>query len=162
MVYSPLWVLKSPSPGDGERGAVKEKSSWQKSSVWVWWARAPSVCGGALSHLTLPDVQDRVRVVAVCDPVPGRAEAAGQKYGVPAAYQSYEELLADPNVDAVTICTPIGLHFDQGMAAIAAGKHIHFNKTMTTTVDEADRLMAFAAAARGAHRRLAGADAPSA
>ena len=105
---------------------------------------------GALSHLTLPDVQDRVRVVAVCDPVPGRAEAASQKYGVPAAYQSYEELLADPNVDAVTICTPIGLHFDQGMAAIAAGKHIHFNKTMTTTVDEADRLMAFAAQ-RGVH-----------
>ena len=41
---------------------------------------------GALSHLTLPDVQDRVRVVAVCDPAPGHAEAAGQKYGVPAAY----------------------------------------------------------------------------
>jgi predicted dehydrogenase len=105
---------------------------------------------GALSHLTLPDVQDRVRVVAVCDPAPGRAEAAGQKYGVPAAYQSYEELLADPKVDAVTICTPIGLHFDQGMAALAAGKYIHFNKTMTTTVDEADRLMAFAAE-RGVH-----------
>ena len=46
---------------------------------------------GALSHLTLPDVQDRVRVVAVCDPAPGRAEAADQKYGVPAAYRSYEE-----------------------------------------------------------------------
>lgn len=101
---------------------------------------------GALSHLSLPDVQDRVRLAAVCDPVPGRAEAAATKYGVTAHYLTFEELLADPNVDAVTMCSPIGLHFEQGMMAIDAGKHIHFNKTMTTTVDEADRLIAHAAA----------------
>ncbi|MCJ7736286.1 MAG: Gfo/Idh/MocA family oxidoreductase [Anaerolineae bacterium] len=99
---------------------------------------------GALSHLTLPDVQDRVRVAAVCDPVPGRAEAAAQKYGVPAHYLAYEELLADPHVDAVTVCTPIGLHFDQGVSAIKAGKHVHFNKTMTITVDQADQIIALA------------------
>jgi predicted dehydrogenase len=97
---------------------------------------------GALMHLSLPDVRDRVRLVAVCDPVPGRAEAAAQKYGVAASYGTYEELLADPGVDAVTLCSPIGLHYQQGMMAIEAGKHIHFNKTMTTTVGEADRLIA--------------------
>ncbi|MBN1935920.1 MAG: Gfo/Idh/MocA family oxidoreductase, partial [Anaerolineae bacterium] len=100
---------------------------------------------GALMHLSLDDVQDRLRLAAVCDPVPGRAQAAAQKYGVDAHYLTYEEMLADPNVDAVTLCSPIGLHFRQGMMAIDAGKHIHFNKTMTTTVDEADRLMAAAA-----------------
>lgn len=105
---------------------------------------------GALKHLSLPDVQDRVRLTAVCDPVPGRAEAAAKQYGVAAHYLTYEELLADPSVDAVTICSPIGLHFEQGMAAVAAGKHIHFNKTMTTTVAEADALIA-AAAAKGVH-----------
>jgi len=99
---------------------------------------------GALSHLTLPDVQDRVRVVAVCDPVPGRAEAAARQYGVPAHYLTYEALLEDPNVDAVTLCTPIGLHFDQGIAAIQARKHVHFNKTMTLTVDEADQIISLA------------------
>ena len=67
-----------------------------------------------------------------------------------AAYTTYEELLADPAVDAVIICSPIGLHFQQGMMAIQAGKHLHFNKTMTTTADEADRLIA-AAAGRGVH-----------
>jgi len=102
---------------------------------------------GALMHLSLPDVQDRVRLAAVCDPVPGRAEAAARRYGVVAFYETYEELLADPNVDAVTLCSPIGLHYEQGMAAIEAGKHVHFNKTMTTTVDEADRLIARAAEA---------------
>ncbi len=100
---------------------------------------------GALRHLSLEDVQDRVRLAAVCDPVPGRAEAAAARYGVAAHYLTYEALLADPNVDAVTLCSPIGLHFRQGMMAIDAGKHIHFNKTMTTTVDEADKLMAYAA-----------------
>jgi predicted dehydrogenase len=100
---------------------------------------------GALMHLSQEDVRDRVRLAAVCDPVPGRAEAAAAKYGVAASYLTYEELLADPDVDAVTLCSPIGLHFEQGMMAIDAGKHIHFNKTMTTRVDEADRLMAYAA-----------------
>ena len=104
----------------------------------------------ALMHLSLPDVQDRVRLVAVCDPVPGRAEAAATQYGVAAWYETYEELLADPNVDAVTLCSPIGLHYQQGLQAIEAGKHIHFNKTMTTRVDEADDLIA-QAAARGVH-----------
>ena len=87
-------------------------------------------------------MQDRVRLAAVCDPVPGRAEAAAEKYGVLAHYVTYEELLADPNVDAVTLCSPIGLHFEQGMVAIEAGKHIHFNKTMTTRSHEADKLIA--------------------
>ena len=95
----------------------------------------------ALRHLSLPDVQDRVRLEAVCDPVPGRAEAAAMQYGVSASYEAFEELLADPHVDAVTLCSPIGLHFEQGVAAIKAGKHVHFNKTMTTQVDEADHLI---------------------
>lgn len=104
----------------------------------------------ALEHLSLPDVQDYVRLTAVCDPVPGRAEAAAAKYGVDAWYLSYEELLADPHVDAITLCTPIGLHYQQAVQAIEAGKHIHFNKTMTTEVWEADDVIA-RAAAKGVH-----------
>jgi predicted dehydrogenase len=102
----------------------------------------------ALEHLSLEDVQDRVSLAAICDPVEGRAQAAAEKYGVGAHYLTLEELLADPGVDAVTMCSPIGIHFEQGMAAIEAGKHIHFNKTMCTTVDEADKLID-AAAAKG-------------
>ena len=100
---------------------------------------------GLLPHLTQEDVQDRVKVVAVCDNVPGRAAAAAETFGVPYGYDDYAALLSDPAVDAVTIATPIGLHYEQGMQAVRAGKHIHFNKTMTTTVDEADRLIAEAA-----------------
>jgi predicted dehydrogenase len=97
---------------------------------------------GALSHLSLSDVQDRVRLAAVCDPVEGRAKAAAEKYGVAHGYEDFESLLADPDVDAVTLCSPIGLHHEQGVAAIEAGKHVHFNKTMATTVDECNDLIA--------------------
>jgi predicted dehydrogenase len=96
---------------------------------------------GALDHLCLPDVQDRLSLAAVCDPVEGRADAAAAKYGVARAYRGYDDLLADPAVDAVTLCSPIGLHYDQGLAAIRAGKHVHFNKTITVTADEATHLI---------------------
>src|SRR5436853_7887363 len=80
---------------------------------------------GALQHLCLPDVQWSVTLAAVCDPVPGRAQAAAGKFGVARAYESYEELLKDPAVDAVTLGSPIGLHYEQGLRAIRAGKHVH-------------------------------------
>ncbi len=97
---------------------------------------------GALAHLSLEDVQDRVFLAAVCDPVPGRAAAAARRFGVARSYERYEELLEDPAVDAVTLCTPIGLHYEQGLQAIEAGKHVHFNKTMTTTAAAATDLIA--------------------
>ena len=96
---------------------------------------------GLLPHLTMEDVQDRVKITAVCDPVLERAQAAAAKFGVPNAYATMEELLAGGNVDAVSIASPIGFHFDQGMLAVDHGVHVHFNKTMTTTVDEADKLI---------------------
>lgn len=99
---------------------------------------------GILPHLSQADVQDRVTVYAVCDPFPGRAEAAAKQFGVPNAYTSLEELLANEEVDAVTLATPIGLHFEQGKAALQAGKHVHFNKTITTTAAEATELIELA------------------
>ncbi|TAK21821.1 MAG: Gfo/Idh/MocA family oxidoreductase [Chloroflexota bacterium] len=96
---------------------------------------------GILPHLAVPDVQDRVRIEAVCDPVAGRAEAAAERFGAERAFLDIDDLLAHGNVDAVSIATPIGLHYEHGKKALAAGKHIHFNKTMTTTVAEATDLI---------------------
>ena len=96
---------------------------------------------GILPHLSQIDVQDRVRLQAICDPVPGRADAAAAKFGVTRAFTSYEDMLAHGDVDAVSIASPIGLHYEQGKLALAAGKHIHFNKTMTTTAAEATDLI---------------------
>jgi predicted dehydrogenase len=96
---------------------------------------------GLLPHLTMEDVQDRVRVVAVCDPVFARAEAAAAKFNVKAAYPDLASMLAAGGLDAVSIASPIGYHYEQGVMAVEAGVHVHFNKSMTTTVDEADDLI---------------------
>ena len=96
---------------------------------------------GIMPHLSQDDVQDRVRLQAVCDPVPGRAESMAAKFNIPHAFLTYEELLEQGEVDAVTLCSPIGLHYEQGKMALEAGKHVHFNKTMTTTVAEATELI---------------------
>lgn len=95
----------------------------------------------ALEHFQWHEYDDICRITAVCDPVSGRAKAAAEKYGVPAWYESYEDLLADKNVEAVTLCTPIGMHYEQGLKAIEAGKHIHFNKTQTITKAESDDII---------------------
>ncbi|MBD3182949.1 gfo/Idh/MocA family oxidoreductase [Candidatus Poribacteria bacterium] len=99
---------------------------------------------GIMPHLSLEDVHDRVRMTAVCDPVPGRAKVAAEKFDIPSAYESYEELLDSGNVDAITVASPIGVHYEQGKMAIQRGIHAHFNKTMTTTVEEADELIELA------------------
>ncbi|MCA9833104.1 MAG: Gfo/Idh/MocA family oxidoreductase [Thermomicrobiales bacterium] len=99
---------------------------------------------GIMPHLAVDDMRDKVKLQAVCDPVPGRAAAAAEQYEMAFSSESYEDLLEKGDVDAVSICSPIGLHYEQGMMALEAGKHIHFNKTMTTTVAEADELIALA------------------
>jgi predicted dehydrogenase len=101
---------------------------------------------GILPHLTEDDVQERVRVEALCDPVVGRAEAAAARYGVPRVFPDIDALLGEDAVDAVTVASPIGLHYAHCRAALEAGKHVHVNKTMTTTVREADDLIARARA----------------
>ncbi len=101
---------------------------------------------GILPHLSQDDVQNRVALAAICDPVPGRAEAAAARFGIAYPTTEYEDLLANGDVDAVSIASPIGLHFAQGKLALEAGKHVHFNKTMTTTAAEATELIDLAAA----------------
>ena len=96
---------------------------------------------GILPHLTQQDVLDRVRVQALCDPVQERARATAARFGVPTVYTSIEELLSDDHVDAVTVASPIGLHFEHCRLALEAGKHVHVNKTLCTTVAEADALI---------------------
>jgi predicted dehydrogenase len=101
---------------------------------------------GILPHLAQEDVRDRVRVRALCDPVQERAAATAARYDVEKTYATIDELVADDEVDAVTIASPIGLHYEHCRSALEAGKHVHVNKTMCTTVAEADALIELASA----------------
>lgn len=101
---------------------------------------------GILPHLSQADVRDQVTLQAICDPVEGRAQAVADTFSIPYATTTFEDLLENGDVTAVTIASPIGLHYEQGKAALQAGKHVHFNKTMTTTDDEATELIELARA----------------
>ncbi len=82
------------------------------------------------------------RLVAVADLLPDRAEALAQKYNVTRIYQKQEELIADPEVDVVAICTPSGIHADGAVAALRAGKHVIVEKPMDVSLAACDRMIA--------------------
>ena len=97
-----------------------------------------------LRHLVQPDVAERVSLTAICDPVPGRARGVADKFGIGRWFSEYEALLECDEVDAVTIASPISFHYEQVRQALLAGKHVHCNKTMATTVREAEELIKLA------------------
>ncbi len=97
----------------------------------------------AAALAALPDAE----LVAVADPVPARATAVAERFGVGSVYPGLAELLADPAVDVVCLCTPSGLHADGAVAALAAGKHVVIEKPMDVTVAACDRVLAAQAAA---------------
>jgi len=84
---------------------------------------------------------DSVRLTAVADIVPERAKTLAEKYGV-AWHTSIEALLAREDIDAVSICTPSGLHAEHGMQAARAGKHVLSEKPLDVRVEKVDELIA--------------------
>jgi predicted dehydrogenase len=97
---------------------------------------------GILPHLSLPDARESIKMVAVADGVAERAQETARKFAVPAYFTGVDEMLSAAEIDLVIIATPIPYHFQNAMAAISAGKHVYVNKTMTTTLAEADQLLA--------------------
>jgi predicted dehydrogenase len=80
--------------------------------------------------------QERSRVVAVARADADRAEAYARANGIDRAYATVEALCADPEVDAVFVCTPHHLHTDHVLAAIRAGKHVLCEKPLTITTED--------------------------
>jgi predicted dehydrogenase len=90
----------------------------------------------------------RCEVVAIASRDLGRARAAASGLAIARAFGSYEDLLADPDVDAVYNPLPNHLHADWTIAAAVAGKHVLCEKPLATTAVEAE-LMIQACAAQG-------------
>jgi UDP-N-acetyl-2-amino-2-deoxyglucuronate dehydrogenase len=98
-------------------------------------------CGEiAPTHVrALQSLGERVSVAACSDVVPERAVALAQAFQLRAA--TFEEILSDPAIDAVTVCTPSGLHAAVGVPALLAGKHVLVEKPMDVTVAACDLLL---------------------
>ena len=77
-----------------------------------------------------------------------RAEQRAAQWGItPRIYTSYDQLLDDPDIDAVELLTPTPLHADQSIAALQAGKHVSCQKPMARNLEEAGRVAEAAARA---------------
>jgi predicted dehydrogenase len=96
---------------------------------------------------------DHCDVVAVCDVDKEAAATAAGLWGVPQVFTSLDDLLAEPDIDAVEILTPTHMHYEHVLAAVAAGKHVSCQKPLANTVDEA-RAMGEAAVAAGVTLRV--------
>jgi len=83
-------------------------------------------------------------VVAAASRTPGKATAFAAEHAIPVAYDSYEELLADPAVEAVYVANTPNFHRDTLLACIAAGKAVLCEKPFVTTQAEADEVFAAA------------------
>lgn len=78
-----------------------------------------------------------VEIVAVCDLNEARAKAKAEKYNIPNVYLDYRDLLANPDIHAVSICTWNNSHAEISIAALRAGKHVLCEKPLSKTVEEA-------------------------
>lgn len=85
---------------------------------------------------------------AICQRTVEGLNAVGDQYGVEKRYDSFDDLIRDPAVDAVHINSPIHLHAPQAIAALNAGKHVACTVPAATTVDEC-RAIVDAAVASG-------------
>lgn len=97
---------------------------------------------GSISELHMSSYKNNpnVDMYAVCDLNEERAKKLAEKYGFAKVYTSIAELLADPELESVSICTWNNTHAELAVAALEAGKHVLVEKPLSTTVEEALRV----------------------
>jgi predicted dehydrogenase len=99
-----------------------------------------------INQRVLPEARqsDRVEILAVASRSEESAKAYAEQEGIQRAYGSYENLLADPDVEAVYIPLPNSMHVEWAIRALEAGKHVLCEKPMDRRTAEVER--AFGAA----------------
>ena len=80
-------------------------------------------------------------LVAVYSRDQGRADAFAERHGARAAYGKLDDLLSDPRVDGVFVCSPNALHAAHVIQAAQAGKHVLCEKPMATTTADGARMV---------------------
>ena len=102
-------------------------------------------CGGIANGKHFPGLASvpEVEMVAFCDIIVERAEAAAKKWGTEDAkfYENYKDLLADESIDVVHVCTPNISHSFITVDALEAGKHVMCEKPMAINSAEALKMV---------------------
>ena len=90
-----------------------------------------------------------IELAALCTRKPERLSQQAAKFGVQKTYADYRDMLADPEIDAVSIVTMWDQHTEPAIAALQAGKHVFLEKPMASTVADCNLIIAASKSARG-------------
>lgn len=81
-------------------------------------------------------------VTALFDILPDKLRKKAEQHNVSKTYTSYQELLADPEIDAVSICVPNNMHAPMAIDAFRAGKHVMLEKPMALNAEQGEAILA--------------------
>jgi predicted dehydrogenase len=103
--------------------------------------------GGIANKLHLPQLtaMPEVRVTRLSGRSPQRLRTLAERFSVPHWSHNHEDILKDPDVDAVVVALPHPLHVPVGLEALSAGKHLMMQKPLCDTLEDANRFAAAAA-----------------
>ena len=90
-----------------------------------------------------------LELAALCTRTPDRLAELAQKFNVGKTYRDYREMIADPDIDAVSIVTMWDQHTEPAIAALDAGKHVFLEKPMASTVADCQKIIAAAKRSKG-------------
>lgn len=97
---------------------------------------------GWIAELFVTDLQAAgLSVTAVGSRTKGKAAAFAKRFKIPNAHGSYEDLVADPEVDIIYVATPHPQHVDTALLALEAGKHVLVEKPFTLNAKEAGEIV---------------------
>ncbi|GGF94472.1 Gfo/Idh/MocA family protein [Paenibacillus abyssi] len=101
--------------------------------------RVAVIGAGSISEMHLKSYHNNpdAELVAICDLNEGRARAKAEKYDIPNVYTDYNDVMKNPDIDAVSICTWNNSHAPISIASLNAGKHVLCEKPLCKTVEEA-------------------------
>ena len=97
---------------------------------------------GGIAHTHAQALQSSkaFNLVGVCGNDSEQVQAFAQKYNI-ISYTDFEAVLTDKSIHIISVCTPSGLHFAQGMKIAAAGKHVLMEKPIALNVPEAQKVI---------------------
>ncbi len=90
-----------------------------------------------------------IELHSLCTRTESRLDEVAARFGVENTFADYREMLADPELDAVSITTMWDQHLEPALAALAAGKHVFLEKPMASTLADCDAIVEAAHEARG-------------
>ena len=97
--------------------------------------------GFGAEFIPIYQAHPQAEMYAICQRTESKLNEVGDAFGIEKRYTSYEALLADPEVDAVHINTPIPDHARQSIQALKAGKHVACTVPMATSVEECEQIV---------------------